>query len=223
MLAAAVDQPVDEVFQLLASSPYSRLPLYEGSVDHIVGIVHVKDLLALAFWQRQAPDSPDPARNLRDVMHPVLFVPDSIQIEEVIAQMQKVRQNIAIVVDEYGGTAGLLAFEDLMEEIIGDFQDEFDAEFPPLRLTTKNQLIVRGELHLDVINNLLGTHFYSEDVETIGGLVANQLGKIPTVGERIEIDEVRIRVEKMDQQRVAEVNFSLTPAQLDRLAEMTNE
>jgi putative hemolysin len=221
MLAAPVYQPADELFQLLANSPYSRLPLYEESIDKIVGIVHVKDLIEIHY--RRGATGEEWPHDLRQVMHPVLFVPDSIQIEEVIAQMQKVHQNVAIVVDEYGGTAGLLAFEDLMEEIIGDFQDEFDAENPPLRLVGKNQLLVRGDVHLEDLNALLGTHFSSEDVDTIGGLVATHLGKIPEVGERVEIEATRFRVERMDQKRVAEVSLTLTPEGLQRLQEMLNE
>jgi putative hemolysin len=223
MLAASVEQSPQDLLHLLANSPYSRLPLYEGSVDTIVGIVHVKDLLYLHHQQHKGDRQNGTPPGLRTVMHPALFVPESIPIEEVIAQMQKVHQNVAIVVDEHGGTAGLLAFEDLMEEIIGDFQDEFDAEHPPLRLVSKSQLIVRGEVDLDDLNQLLNLHFSSEDVDTIGGLVATHLGKIPEVGERVVIDETSIRVERMDQKRVAEVSLALTPEQYQRLQEMTNE
>lgn len=226
VLAASVDEPPDALLTFLAESPYSRLPLYEGSIDKIVGIVHLKDLLQLHYWQRQMAAGevgPAQAMDVRSVMHPVLFVPDSILIEEVIAQMQKVHQNVAVVVDEYGGTAGLLAFEDLMEEIIGDFQDEFDAEHPTLRLVGKNHLLVQGDVQLDDLNDLLDTEFHSEDVDTIGGLVATALGKIPEVGEKIEISSVRIRVEKMDEKRVAEVKLTLSPEQLLHLEEAIDE
>ncbi len=223
VLAASVDQPLAEIFQLLANSPYSRLPLYEGSIDRIVGVVHLKDLLQLYYWQQHPEDPAAQPLNLRQVLHPPLFVPDSIQLEEVIEQMQKVRQNVAIVVDEYGGTTGLLAFEDLLEEIIGDFQDEFDTENPTLRLLGKNHLLVRGDVQLDTLNLLLNNHFASEDVDTIGGLVATELGRIPTVGDRIELEGTRIRVERMEANRVAEVNLMLSPEQYARLQEMTNE
>ena len=226
VVAASVDDPPDTLLAFLAQSHYSRLPLYEGSIDKIVGIVHLKDLLQLHYWQRQAARGaaePEQAMGVRSVMHPVLFVPDSILIEEVIAQMQKVHQNVAIVVDEYGGTAGLLAFEDLMEEIIGDFQDEFDAEHPALRLVGKNLLFVQGDVHLDDLNDLLGADFHSEDVDTIGGLVATELGKIPDVGEKAEINGIRIRVEKMDGKRVAEVKLTLSLEQVLHLEEATNE
>ncbi len=223
VLAASVDQPLAEIFQLLANSPYSRLPIYEGTIDRIVGIVHIKDLLQLYYWQQHPEEPGAQSQDLRQVLHEPLFVPDSIQIEEVIEQMQKVRQNIAIVVDEYGGTTGLLAFEDLLEEIIGDFQDEFDTENPDLRLVGKNHLLVRGDVQLDTLNLLLNCHFASEDVDTIGGLVATELGRIPTVGDRIEIDGTRIRVERMEDNRVAEVQLMLSPEQYARLQEMTNE
>jgi CBS domain containing-hemolysin-like protein len=223
MLAADVDLPVEEIFRLLAGSAYSRLPLYEGSVDKIVGLVHLKDLLQLRYWQRHPAAAGDRPQTVRQVMHPVLFVPDSIPIEEVIAQMQAMRQNIAIVVDEYGGTAGLVTFEDLMEEIIGDFQDEFDPENPALRMVGRNQLLARGDVQLEDLSQLLGIHFTSPEVDTIGGLVTLALGKIPTVGERAECNGVRIRVEKMDGHRVAEVLIQLTPEQFAQLKEMTHE
>ncbi|HMN28346.1 MAG TPA: hemolysin family protein [Caldilineaceae bacterium] len=223
ILAASIDQPPEEVFTLLASSSFSRLPLYEGSIDTIVGLVHLKDLLQLRSLQRHAAATSEMPPTLRNVMHPVLFVPDSIAIEEVIAQMQKVHRNIAIVVDEYGGTAGLVTFEDLMEEIIGDFQDEFDAESPPLRIHGRNHLLTRGDYQLNDLNELLGTQFHSTDVTTIGGLVATELRKIPAVGDRTEIDGMHIRVDKMDGQRVAEVRLSLTAEQAQHLQEFLNE
>lgn len=223
MLAAEVDLPLEEVFRLLAGSAYSRLPLYKGSVDNIVGLVHLKDLLQLRYWQRHPEAAAKRPQELRQVMHPVLFVPDSIPIEDVIAQMQTMHQNIAIVVDEYGGTAGLVTFEDLMEEIIGEFQDEFDPENPALRLIGKNQLVARGDVHLDDLSHLLGVHFMSPGVDTIGGLVTMELGKIPTVGEKAECSGLHVRVEKMDGHRVAEVHIQLTPEQFARLKEMTHE
>jgi putative hemolysin len=221
ILAAPVDQPPETVFHLLAGSPYSRLPLYEGSIDQIVGLVHLKDLLRL--YPKIGGMAHEDALTLRAVMHPPLFVPDSISIEEVIAHMQRTRQNVAIVVDEYGGTAGMVTFEDLSEEIIGDFQDEFDAEHPILQLHGRNHLITPGDLQIDDLNALLGTHFASEEVETIGGLVATALGKIPAVGDRVVIDGMRIRVAKMDGQRVAELHLVATPEQAQRLREMSDE
>ncbi|RIK38854.1 MAG: HlyC/CorC family transporter [Chloroflexi bacterium] len=223
MLAAEVDMPVEDLFRLLAGSVYSRLPLYEDSVDKIVGLVHLKDLLQLRYWQRHPAAAAGQPQEVRQVMHPALFVPDSIPIEEVIAQMQATHQNIAIVVDEYGGTAGLVTFEDLMEEIIGDFQDEFDPENPVLRLIGKNQLVARGDVQLEDLSHLLGIHFVAPEVDTIGGLVTKALGKIPTVGEKVEVHGVRIRVEKMDGHRVAEVHLQLTPEQFVQLKEMTHE
>jgi CBS domain containing-hemolysin-like protein len=224
VLAAPVDQDPEDLFNLLAESSYSRLPLYEGSIDKIVGMIHLKDLLQLRY-QRHGGNSNQPlhAADIRAVMHPALFVPDSISVEDVIAHMQRARNNIAIVVDEFGGTAGLLAIEDLVEQIIGEFQDEFDPEHAVVRLIGKNRLLVRGEVYLDELNELLGTMLFSDTVDTIGGLVSTVLGKIPAVGEEAQVDTLQIRVEKMDANRVAEVSFLLSSEQLTRLEQMTHE
>jgi CBS domain containing-hemolysin-like protein len=224
VLAAPVDQDPEDLFHLLAESPYSRLPLYEGSIDKIVGMIHLKDLLQLRYQQTDSDTTkPRRAADVRTVMHPPLFVPDSIAIEDVIAHMQRARNNVAIVVDEFGGTAGLLAIEDLVEQIVGEFQDEFDPEHPVVRLAGKNRLLVRGELHLDEINELLGTVLSSDMVDTIGGLVSTNLGKIPSVGEVAQVDGLQIGVERMDANRVAEVSISLSAEQQARLEQTTNE
>jgi CBS domain containing-hemolysin-like protein len=223
IFAASIEQPIEELFQLLASSPYSRLPLYNESIDTIVGIVHIKDLLPLYQQMTQQAQRTDGERQLssldvRAVMHPVLYVPDSLSIEEVMAHMQRSRHNMAIVVDEYGGTAGLLAFEDLVEQIIGDFQDEFDADDPTVRLRGDDQLLVRGSVLVDVLGELLGIHLPSDDVDTVGGLVISQLGRIPTKGEALQIGDLTLYVEQMEQNHVAEVRIKLTPEQITQVA-----
>lgn len=222
MLAADVEQAPDELFRLLANSPYSRLPLYEGSIDQIIGVVHLKDLLYLHYGHRVAADQA-PAIDLRQVMRKVLFIPDSLLIEEVIVQMQRTRHNVAIIVDEYGGTAGLVAFEDLIEEIIGEFQDEFDTEHPALRLRADNVLLVRGDIQLDRLGELLAVDLSSETIDTIGGYVTDELGKVPSVGDTTTAQGIPIRVEKMDQNRVAEVSLRLSTAQLEHLERIRNE
>ncbi|MDQ3250416.1 MAG: hemolysin family protein [Chloroflexota bacterium] len=218
MLAAAVDQPVDDLFTLLAASNYSRLPLYETSIDHIVGVVHLKDLLLLLHKQAIMPHGQvaDMKVDLtvRSEMHPVLHVPDSTFIEEVLIQMQRAHLNLAIVIDEYGGTAGMIALEDLVEEIIGEFQDEFDPANPALRLQPDNRLWVRGDVDLADLNQRLALYLPANGANTIGGLVVSLLGKIPRVGDQVAIGERTIQIEKMEQNRVAEVSIALSPEQI---------
>lgn len=219
MLAAPVTLPAPELFTLLARSTYSRLPLYQGSIDEIVGIIHLKDLLQIHQRQQQtselgATDTPE----VRHLMRKPLFIPDSILIDNVITQMQRQRNNVAIVVDEYGGTAGMVTLEDLIEEIIGEFQDEFDAENPAFRRHNAQQVVVRGDVQLEQLSDRLALAVTSAEVDTIGGLVASSLGRLPTVGDQIEVAGVTVRVEKMEQNRVAEVSFMLPIEQVDELA-----
>jgi CBS domain containing-hemolysin-like protein len=222
MLAADIEQDPGELLRLLANSPYSRLPLYEGSIDQIIGVVHLKDLLHLYYGHHTATKPPATV-DLRQVMHKVLFIPDSLLIEDVIPQMQRTRNNVAIVVDEYGGTAGLVAFEDLIEEIIGEFQDEFDTEHPALRLRGDNLLLVRGDFQLDRLGELLSIDLAPTTVDTLGGYITDELGQVPNVGDTIAIQGIPIRVEKMEQNRVAEVTLQLSTAQLEQLERMRHE
>lgn len=224
MLAASVDQPIREIFDLLADSTYSRLPLYEESIDKIVGIVHLKDLLLLLHQQATNANDPvgDQARavTLQDITYPVLYVPDSTLIEDVMVQLQRNHHNLAVVIDEYGGTAGMLALEDLVEEIIGEFQDEFDATPPAVHLRLDDRVYVRGDVDVDQLNELLGNHLPSDAANTIGGLMISQLGHVPGEGEEVQIKDIIIRIEKMDQNSVTEVSIAISPEQVMHLQEI---
>ncbi len=225
MLAAAIDEPLTAMLSLLADSPYSRLPLYEDSIDQIVGVVHIKELLLLLHRPEAiiselgtpATETTVNPSSLRSIMHPAQFVPASTLIEDVMTQMQRHHQNLAIVIDEYGGTAGMIAFEDLVEEIIGEFQDEFDTAAPGLTLTPDNRIVASGDVNVDDLNELLGLYLPTDSVNTIGGLVINVLGKIPQAGEEVKIANIPIRVEKMEQNRVAKISIGATAAQIKQL------
>ena len=220
MLAAPVDTPCIELFHLLAESPYSRLPLYGETIDEIIGIVHLRDLILsyeLPDQERHNEANLNGTLSAREILHGVEFVPDSMLIEDVMKRMQLAHTNVAIVVDEYGGTAGMITFEDLIEEIIGEFEDEFDAENPPLRVEANNRMRVRGDVLIDDLNDLLSIFLPSDEVDTIGGLVTSTLGRIPTPGEEITVAETTLRVEKMDQNSVVEVSLALSPEQLTQL------
>lgn len=220
MLAAPVDTSCIELFHLLAESPYSRLPLYGETIDEIIGIVHLRDLILsyeLPHQERHNEANLNGTLSAREILHGVEFVPDSMLIEDVMKRMQLAHTNVAIVVDEYGGTAGMITFEDLIEEIIGEFEDEFDAENPPLRVEANNRMRVRGDVLIDDLNDLLSIFLPSDEVDTIGGLVTSTLGRIPTPGEEITVAETTLHVEKMDQNSVIEVSLALSPEQLTQL------
>jgi CBS domain containing-hemolysin-like protein len=221
MLAAPVDKPVDELFRLLAASPYSRLPLFDTTIDTIVGVVHLKDLLQTFARPQGAPDG-EPY-NIQTIMRGVLHVPDSALVEEVMETMQRQRYNMAVVVDEYGGTAGMITFEDLVEEIIGEFQDEFDVENPPLELRPNNRLRVRGDVLLDDLNDILDFPLLAGDINTIGGLVLATLGRIPRAGDIAQVGDLPIRVDRVVNTSVVAVSFPVQPDQAARLREIARE
>jgi putative hemolysin len=210
MLSASVDQECDELLHLLADSPFSRLPLYEDNVDHIVGIVHLKDLLCL--YQKEGH------QNVRQVMRPVLFVPASTSAASVFALLQNKRYHVAIVLDEYGGTSGFVTLEDLIEEIFGELQDEFDEQvLPIIRKVSEDWIEIRGDMLIHDLNEAIGIFLPSSEVDTIGGWVANTLGHIPVVGEEFDYEGNRVIVEKMQGNAVILIRMQVTPDQLERM------
>ncbi|HEX6304291.1 MAG TPA: hemolysin family protein, partial [Anaerolineales bacterium] len=210
MLAASVDQDCAELLETLADSPFSRLPLYEESIDNIVGIVHLKDLLCLR---------PQTGRHdVREAMRPVLFVPETTPVDEVFAMLQRKRYHIAVVLDEYGGTEGIVTLEDLIEEIFGELQDEFDIETqPPIRVLSESKILIRGDMLVDELNEILNLYLPSEEIDTLGGLVLNELRHVPEEGERLKVSDVTLTVASMHGHGVTAVSMEISTEQMTRL------
>jgi len=182
MLTADINLGSKSLLDLLARSQYSRLPLYEKSVDSIIGMVHLKDLLYLVHSGNDSDEA------LREILREVGFVPESMPAEGVLQSMQRKRNYVVIVADEYGGTAGMITVEDLFEEIIGEFDDEFDPDRVSLRLDAdENRLFVHGDVEIEDLNKWTDLNLPLDTVNTVGGLVFSQLGKMPTVGETISV------------------------------------
>ena len=175
IVAASIDLSNEKLLARLAASAYSRLPLYEGTIDNVVGVVHLKDLINLNFRDDQA--------TVRSIMHRVGYVPESMPVEHVLRTMQLEHQNLVIVVDEYGGTSGMVTIEDLFEEIIGEFNDEFDADRAMLQLHANDKVVMRGDVHIADLNEWLDVKLPTDTYDTIGGLVFGRLGKLPVVGD----------------------------------------
>ncbi|MCS6845161.1 MAG: hemolysin family protein [Caldilineales bacterium] len=218
VLAAPVDMPCHELFVLLANSPFSRLPLYQGSLDNVVGVVHLKDLLCL---QRCAgPDSGTAsAPDVRQVMAAPLFVPETMRADEALALLQRRRLHVAVVLDEFGGTAGIVTLEDLIEEIFGEVQDEFDQELPKVRPLPGNRVMVRWDWLVEDLNDVLDLHLPGDEADTVGGLVLSRLGRAPQVGDTVQIGDLTLRVERVEGKAVSAVSFPATPDQVERLRE----
>ena len=172
MLAAPVDLPVANLLSLLAESSHSRLPLYEDTVDNIIGVVHLKDLLCLQIDSGPTAaggeqDNCRKGKEVRDVMRVPPYVPESASVENVFRQLQSEHFHLAVVIDEYGGTAGIVTFEDLIEEIFGDIADEFDADSQEVALGNDGRLNLAGDVELEELSAILGSPLEYEDVDTL--------------------------------------------------------
>lgn len=212
MLSAPVDQTCDQLLRLLADSPFSRLPLFDGTIDNIIGIVHLKDLLCLYQRERHL--------DVRQAMRPVLFVPESTLAGTVFALLQNKRYHVAIVLDEFGGTSGFVTLEDLIEEIFGELQDEFDEQaMPVIRMISDDWIEIRGDMLIDEVNEAFGIFIPSTDADTIGGWIANTLGHIPEIGEGFVFEENRVLVEQVQSNAVTLVRMQVFPEQLERFKE----
>ncbi|MEA3336045.1 MAG: hemolysin family protein [Chloroflexota bacterium] len=211
VLATPVDTPCEEMFEHLANSPFSRLPLFSDSIDDIVGIVHLKDLLCL----RQHEGHGD----VSQVMSSPVFVPETMPADDAFAMLKQRRYHVAVVLDEYGGTAGLVTLEDLIEEIFGEVQDEFDQEVPLFRGLPGNRVMIRWDWQVDELNAILDLGLPSQQADTIGGLVLRELGHVPEVGDRVQFGDLPLRVERVEGKAVAAVSMPATPDQVERLRE----
>lgn len=185
-----VSTVVSAALATAAESPYSRFPVYEEDLDHILGFVHIRDLYNL---YRAQPDA-----DLRGVVREAPFVPETLSALEVWERMNEARSYLAVVFDEYGGTTGMITREDLVEELFGELQDEFDQEPPLITRQGEGRILVRGEVAISTINDMLELNLPQEDFFTISGLLQDRLGRVPTVGDEIHVGDVRLRVEEMD-------------------------
>ena len=203
---AAIDQEAsfDDAVTLVLTEGHSRTPLYKESVDHIVGILYAKDLLRII-----AAGGPRP--RLRDIMRPALFVPESQAVDDLLNELQRRRVHMAIVLDEYGGTAGLVTIEDLLEEIVGEIQDEFDEEEPMKVILRDGEAILDGRADIDEMGELVDPPLELEDDEeydTVGGFVYHRIGRVPVVGDTVAVDPFTITVIKLTGRRVGKVRVT---------------
>ena len=215
MLVGDVTETCQALFTLLARSNYSRLPLYEKTVDNIVGVVHLKELMRVYHHRKE--DSPDQVTDVRTILRPALHLPGTMEVDDVFTRMQDAQHNLAIIVDEYGGTAGMVTVEDLVEEIIGEFEDEFDSADPPICLQDDGRIRIRGDVSIAELNQALDLLLPSQDVYTIGGLILQTAGETPKVDDEVEVSGILFRVDRIYQHGIDVVSFAGTPAQLERL------
>ena len=199
IFALDVETPIDKVADALLESGYSRVPVYNDNIDNIVGLLYAKDLLKV--WR-----TPEQIKSVKELLRPANFVPESKKLDDLLAEMQGGRIHIAIVVDEYGGVAGLVTMEDMMEEIVGEIQDEYDhGEELSYQKAENGDLIFHGRINLDDFNEVMGSDLSSEDADTLGGYLFGRIGRVPKVGEKLEDNDLFFTIEQIVGRRIRRV------------------
>jgi putative hemolysin len=198
IVAIRSDATLAQLRDLFREQQYSRIPVYGENLDNIVGIVFVKDLVAL-------PPGTEPP--LTSMIRPAYFVPASKRVSELLKELQRKQAHMAIVVDEYGGTAGLATVEDLIEEIVGEIRDEYDVETEPILEEGNGNLVVSGRASVDEVADRLGVEIEREGFETVGGYLLARLGRMPYIGERLEIDDLEVEVLEVERRRINRVRL----------------
>jgi CBS domain containing-hemolysin-like protein len=202
VFALEVSASLPEAIETATASGHSRVPVYAETIDNIVGILYAKDLLRV---------KPDPTQNadsqpIRGLCRPAFFVPEAKKVDELLREMQARRFHMAIVVDEYGGMAGIVTLEDIVEEIVGEIQDEYDvAEEKLYQQNGPEEYSFQGRINLDDFNEVLGTHLAKDNADTLGGYIYGEIGKVPTGGEQLTVDDWTLTVEQVTGRRIRRV------------------
>jgi putative hemolysin len=186
-----------EALDIINEAGHSRIPVYEETIDNIIGIVYTKDLL------RKIVEDAD--FTLENVTRGVFFVPESKKIDELLSEFKKQKKHIAIAVDEYGGTAGLITMEDVLEELVGDIQDEFDSEEALIKRLDENSALCNAKVHLDELREMLGLAITVEDVDSLGGFLYDRIGQVPRVGDTVKKDGIVFEIKSIERQRIDKV------------------
>lgn len=204
-----IQDPIDEFIEDLMRLQYSRIPVCDGDSDNIIGILHVKDYMIKAY--REGFENVD----IRSILRKAYFVPETKKIDTLFFELQKTKQHIAILIDEYGGFAGIVTMEDIIEEVMGDIDDEYDEEETEIVKVDENTYMIDGNTDLDDINDELGLELVSENSETLGGFIIELLGDLPDEEEKedkvIEYENLVFKIESVKDRRIEKVKLYITP------------
>ncbi len=188
IVAVEISTPRERLLQFVAEEGYSRIPVYKGDLDHVAGIIHTKDIINLLLNAELVI--------LEDILRPPYFVPETKKVRELLSDFQKKQIHMAIVLDEYGGTAGLITLEDIIEEIVGEIQDEYDAEREEILQTEGGRAAVSARIRLEKFNSAFEAALPTEGYETLGGFLIDHLGRIPSVEEKIPFGDFEFTVKE---------------------------
>jgi len=197
MVCIPVDITEDDLKLLIYENQYTRYPVYENDIDHIIGIVHIKDIFPIITENKKF--------SIHSIMRKPIFVPETVTIDNMLVEFKKKKSQMAIVIDEFGGTSGLITLEDVLEEVFGQVQDEFDLEEAEIRKVSENEYLINSMVRIDEINEYFNLHIEEEDVETIGGYVLKKLGRIAVIGDEVRIDNFAFIVNSVEGVRITKL------------------
>jgi len=201
IIAIDTEATIEQLYTLFREQQYSRIPVFKESLDNVQGFVNVKDLIQMR---------PGSAMNgpITALVRPAHFVPETKRVPDLLKEFQRKRLQSAIVVDEYGGTAGIVTIEDLLEEIVGEIRDEYDVEVERIVHEGRGRFLFSGSVHVEEMANLMKVNVEGQGFETVGGFLVSRLGRVPAVGEHLEVDGLDVEVVETEQRRITRVRMS---------------
>lgn len=206
MVAVDLETTVRQLKEIFIREKYSRIPVYRDRLDNIAGMVMVKDLLEYA-------DESHSGRKIDFLLRPALFVPETMAVKKLQKEFKKNKQKLAIVIDEYGGVSGLVTMEDLLEEIVGEIQDEYDTEEPQVVVEKPDTFLVHGETEVEELEELLGSELSEENFLTVNGLLQQHLGRLPRRGEKLDLANLSFEILEVDDKSIRKVRLTRRPAE----------
>jgi magnesium and cobalt transporter len=204
IVAIRADATIDDLRRLVQEQEYSRLPVYTDNLDNIVGLIVVKDLIQMA-------NVPAGDRKVSEIMRPAAFVPETKRVVDLLREFQQRRFQLAIVVDEYGGTAGLVTVEDVVEELVGEIRDEYDSEAEPIVAEAEETFVFSAKVAISDMVDRLRVDIEDGGFETVGGYVLTRVGRVPAVGERFTVDGLDIEILEAERRRIHKVRIRRVP------------
>ena len=203
MLCLPINTPLDALVRIIIEEGHTRIPVYEGDFDHIVGIVHAKDILK--FWGKTGEET-----GLKDILRPAYFIPETRRVEELLKEFKAKKSHMAIVIDEYGATAGLLTIEDILEEIVGEIQDEYDISEKIFEEVDKNTISVDAKIDIEKIEQRFDVEIPEGKYQSVGGFIINLVGRVPAAGEEISFGPLRMEIESANERKIDKVKITRT-------------
>jgi CBS domain containing-hemolysin-like protein len=200
LIAVEADAPLHALIHIAIAHPHTQFPIYEGDIDHVIGLAHVKDLVRVQHDERRTA-------TVRGLMREIMFVPDTTRLDNLLQQFRAKRQHAAVLLDEFGGTAGFVTLDNLMAKIVGEVRDPFDKSAPEIQNLPDGSVLVDGLTLIEDVNAFFGLSLHDDNYDTIAGFVLGRLGRMAKVGDTVEADGANLKVEAMDGLRIARLSL----------------